>query len=363
MELNVFSTEQWMTDHEGSAAYNLTDTCVRSLSLKELIALDHEHVLDDVKLDYGVITGDTRLKEYIAKLYANTSIDQITMTSGCNQANELVMETLLEPGDGVVTFTPGYQSFWDYPASLGCKVRRVKLYEEKNWLPDEKELEQAFDKDVKLVILNAPNNPTGTVFPPKLQKKLIALCRKAHAWLLVDEVYRMPGMPTITDDYEYAVSTSSLSKNFGLAGLRLGWIKGPQELIEKINYRRDYSIISTGPLIDALGLIVFQNEEVLLKRSDQIISEARKAVCQWLEEEKRCSMIMPKAGTVSFLRYDADIPSAQLCEQLQKEYGVFFVPGSCFDEEYHLRLCFTNTYERMAEGLKRFSCYLDEQIG
>ena len=360
MELNVFSTEQWMTDHEGSAIFNLTDTCVRPLMLSELQAMDHDHLLDHITMDYGTIAGDPRLRKEISALYENADIDNITLANGCNEANKLVIETLLEKGDRVITFTPGYQLFTSYPESMGCCVTALKLYEEKGWLPDETELGKAFEQPVKLVILNQPNNPTGTVFPLALQDKLVVLCRKWNAWLLVDEVYPTPQLPSVSDSYAYGISTASLSKTMGLAGLRLGWIKGPEDLIHAINYRRDYSLISTGPLIDTLGLVAMQNREFLQKRADSIISRARQAVSEWLETENKCSLIMPKTGTVSFLRYDADIPSAELCEQLQEQYGVFFVPGSCFGCEHHVRLSFTKDPEYMKEGLQRFSQYLRE---
>ncbi len=359
MKLPDFKTEQWMNRYERQAVCNMTDTCAAPLSFLKLKELDHHHLLDSITLDYGVIPGDERLRNEILKLYSSGTIDQITLADGCLQANELVMHSLLEPGDRVITFTPSYQQFEDVPRSLGCEVVVLPLSEASGWQPDGSDLQKAFEKPVKMVILNMPNNPTGSVLNQELLLKLFSLCRKERTWILCDEVYRDPEMPSIADAYEYGISTSSLSKLFSLAGLRLGWVRGPEELIHLINVRRDYSMISTGPLRDTLGYLALQNKEYLLTRSRERILSCRKVVGAWLKQEPKASLVMPEYGTVSFLRYESDVPSRKLAQDLLEESGVFFVPGSCFDCEYHLRLTFTADPRTEEYGLMMLSEYLN----
>ena len=347
-----------MNAYEGKAVCNMTDTCVSPFTFAQLQAMDTECLLSTVKLDYGTITGDTGLKEEILQLYTTGTIDSITMAQGCLQANEMVMETLLEAGDNVVTYTPSYQQFADLPRSIGCHVTTLKLYEEDGWQPRKEELEAVFASKIKLVILNNPNNPTGTVFNEDYLQELYRLAEKSQTYTLCDEVYRSPAQPSICDQYAKGISTSSLSKMFSLAGLRLGWIKGPSEVIAAVNVRRDYSIISTGPLIDTLALIALQNKENILARSHAVIDANKASLTSWLKENPAFSIVMPQAGTVGFLKYDAPIASTDFAKGLLDQTGVFYVPGSCFDCESHLRLGLTADHDLFIKGLQITAQYL-----
>ncbi|MBR3310717.1 MAG: aminotransferase class I/II-fold pyridoxal phosphate-dependent enzyme [Solobacterium sp.] len=360
MKLAKFEVEQWMTDHENDAVCNLTDTCIPALTINELLALDDAGDFQNVRLDYGSITGDLRVKDEILKLYQKGGRDNITTSQGCLQGNEMVMETLLEAGDHVITFKPGYQAFSDYPKALGCTVTELPLYEENSWQPSAADLEEAMKQETKLIILNDPNNPTGMRFNDAFIAKMIGLAKEQETWILTDEVYRDPGNPSISDLYEKGISTCSLSKMYSLAGLRFGWIKGPEELIGKINERRDYSIISTGPLADTLALIALKHKEELYERAYSVIQAARTVIQDWLAEEPLCSVVLPEMCTVSFLKYEADIPSKELALDLLNRYGVFFVPGDCFFHEYHLRLSLTADPEVLKKGLKLLSSYLHQ---
>ncbi|MCR5229629.1 MAG: aminotransferase class I/II-fold pyridoxal phosphate-dependent enzyme [Solobacterium sp.] len=362
MKLPDFKTEQWMNVHEGNAVYNLTDSCVMPLTFQQLLSMDRDHDLDDVRMDYGTITGDPRLKKEILKMYRSAAEDNITFGQGCLQCSEMVMYTLLSPGDTVVTYTPSYQQFTDIPASIGCSVIQLKLYEEQGWQPLVSELEEVMQKPVRMVIINQPNNPTGSVFERAYLDRLISLCRKQGTWILCDEVYRglYEEEISLSDLYEKCVCTSGLSKLYSLAGLRLGWIRGPREVIDLVNVRRDYSIISTGALTDTLALVALKNREKIIQRSLDIIEGCRREITEWLKHEARVSLVMPKYGTVSFPKYESRLSSSELAEGIQQKYGVFFVPGSCFDCEKHLRLTMTCPADTMREGLRLLSRYLDE---
>lgn len=362
MKLNDFLTEQWMNDYEGRAVYNMTDTCAQPLTMSELAAMDEDHLLDAMLLDYGTITGDERLKKEILRLYTAGTTDNIATTHGCLAANEMVMHTFLEPGDTVVTFIPGYQQFTDLPASLGCHVRTVSLIEENDWQADEKELREAFNAPVKMVILNNPANPTGRFFDRDFLERLISLCRKDETIILSDEVFRGKDADeiSVSDIYEYGISTSGLSKIYSLAGLRMGWVKGPAEMIRRLNVRRDYSFISTGPLADTLAYTALKHQDALAERSRRIILAAKEVYAEWLSHEPNASLVMPEKGTVGFLKYRGNMDSRQLAEELLDEHGVFFVPGSCFGCEGHLRIGLTRDPEMIRGGLGFLSEKLKE---
>lgn len=359
MKIADFQTEQWMNQYEGRAVYNMTDTCVSPLTYQELLSYDTEHLLSSVKLDYGSITGDVRLKQEILHLYQSGTNENITMAQGCLQANELVMETLLGPEDTVIAYTPSYQQFIDLPRSIGCRVITLPLYEEDQWQPHIFDLKQAFQQNIRMVIMNNPNNPTGTVFSQEYLKELYALAKQSNTYILCDEVYRDPSLASISDAYEKGISTSSLSKLFSLAGLRSGWIKGPKEVIDAINVRRDYSIISTGPLTDTLSLLALQHRTELLSRSASLIQQNKDLLIDWLKDNPHFSIVLPFPGTVSFLKYHASILSTELAKGLLDQYGVFYVPGACFQCESHLRLGLTADPEKFKKGLELTAAYLN----
>ncbi|MDO4465784.1 MAG: aminotransferase class I/II-fold pyridoxal phosphate-dependent enzyme [Bacillota bacterium] len=363
MYLPDFKVEQWMTDYEQLAIFNLTDTCVDALSLQDL--LDFQKVdCSSLSLDYGEICGDKELRKEILSLYSTGTIDNITCANGCLQANELVMHTLLSDKDHVITLAPGYQQFWDVPKSLGCEVSIITLQEKNNWMPTIEDFKDCFQENTKLIIINNPNNPTGTCLSQEFLEELIKLCRQKNIYILCDEVYRDPMVQTysISDHYELGISTGSLSKMYALAGLRFGWVKANLELIHQINVRRDYSMISTGPLVDKLACIALSHKEEILTRSKYIIENNKKVLKDWLKENPHFTFVFPECGSVGFLKYDFSIPSKDFALRLLKEKGIFFVPGSCFDLESHFRLGLGRNEENFKNGLEQLSIWTKENM-
>ncbi|MGI6511814.1 MAG: aminotransferase class I/II-fold pyridoxal phosphate-dependent enzyme [Catenisphaera adipataccumulans] len=363
MRLPDFKVEQWMNVYEGQAVYNLTDTCAKALTVQELLDLEPMD-LNHIRLDYGEITGDRELKKRIVELYKTGSIDTVTTCHGCLEANDLVMNTLLEPGDEVIICQPSYQQFEDIPKSLGCIVHKVELDESNHWLPKLEDFKKYLGPKTKMIILNNPNNPTGTLLDEAYLTALAALCRPFGTYIFCDEVYRgFSDEPSISDLYENGISTSSLSKVYALAGLRFGWIKANTDVIHAINVRRDYTMISTGPWIDALADLALRHREELVQRNVELIHKNKAAVRSWLETESRYSVELPASGTVAFMKYHFDLPSETLAKQLLADTGVFFVPGSCFDHEYHVRLGLAQDPKILKQGLSVLSDWTNRHVG
>lgn len=350
-----------MNEYEHDAVYNLTDTCVSPLTFEQLAAFDSSRLFMRVKLDYGIITGDERLKEQILSLYETGTKENVTLMQGCLNANETVMNTLLNPEDRVIVYEPGYQQFSEIPRSLGCEVISLKLYEENGWQPDPDELKEAMRQKVRMIIINQPSNPTGVIFSDAYTEMMCELADAQDTYILSDEVYRgLRNEKSLSDIYRLGISTSSLSKVFSLAGLRLGWIKGPQDVIDAVNVRRDYTIISTGPLIDQLACTALQHKEEILERSRGIIDANIRIVKEFIACHPKFRMVIPAGGTVGFLGYEHEADDIMLAEQLLKKEGVFFVPGSCFGTKKHLRIGFTCDPDIMKAGLEKLNAYLEE---
>ena len=339
MKLQRFEVESYMTLHENNCRYNLADTVAKSLTLKELLAYDKKDSLEDLmnlSLDYGAIEGSHELKKGILSLYQ------------------------LSTNDHILSFLPTYQQLYSFPESLGVEVDFIHLKEENEWKIDFEELEKNIRENTKMICLNLPNNPTGTTLDHEEMHQLIQICKKHDLYVLVDEIYRgLYQEESISDLYEKGIATSGLSKVLSTPGLRIGWIKTKdKELIRLINERRDYSIISSGPINDYLGALTLKYSKEILKRNREILEENKCYLKEWLKAHPHLSCVIPKYGTVCFLKYDYKIDSNTFCEKLQEETGVFFVPGCCFDVENHLRFGLANDSQIVKEGLEVFSNWL-----
>ncbi len=372
MHIEPFAVEMWMNEWETKCEYNLAETCVESLTIQELLALAgrNDTALSDIgsmKMTYGAIGGSQRLRSAISALYEKQSAENIVITHGTIGANMLVHKSLISRGDKVVCVVPTYQQHYSIPASIGADVHHLRLEEENKFLPDLDALRALVKTDTKLIAINNPNNPTGALMDKAMLEEIAEIAREAGAWVLCDEVYRGTdqtgsGLTTsIADVYEKGISTASVSKAFSLAGLRLGWVAAPKEVLEAVAIHRDYDTISVGMIDDHFATIALENYERILERS-QAITRGNLAVLEaWVEKEPLISWIKPKSGTTALLKYDLPISSRDLCINILKETGVMFTPGSALLMEGYLRTGYANTPEIIKTGLDRVSEFLSRQ--
>lgn len=200
-------------------------------------------------------------------------------------------------------------------------------------------------------------------------REIVAIAREHDAWVLCDEAYRglthapygQNFAPAMADLYEKGVSVGSFSKTFSLAGLRLGWVAAPQELVERISHRRDYNTISCGMIDDYLATMAIENREALLRRNLKIVADNAAVLDAWIASEPRIEYVKPQGGTTAFLRYDADIDSETFCKRLLDEKSVLLLPGSAMDMDGWLRIgyCFAADTAQLERGLELVSEFLD----
>lgn len=362
MRLPRFDSEQYMTWYENACKYNITDTSMPAMKFKNLLTLCPD--LSETVMDYGEITGNEDLKYEILKLYKSGEPKNLAFFHGALEADEHVMMVLLEPEDEVVTLIPGYQQFYDYPASLGCKVQKVQL-NEKDWSIDFDALNKAVNSKTKMFILNSPSNPTGMTISKNDWEKIIELARKNDAWILCDEVFwplSSEDLPSVSDLYEKGIATCSFSKAFSLSGLRFGWVKADEKLIHMLNERRDYTIISLGALKESLAYGALKNKDEILKKNMNHVNQNKAFLKNWLYQNPHYWCVIPENGTVGFLGYDFDIGSENLMKKLLEEAGVFMVPGKAFDKEGYMRIGFASNLDTFSKGLYTLSQWTESYI-
>ena len=346
-------------------------TCVKSLRVDELLEISgkKEEALEKIlsmQLTYGDIEGSDYLRRGISSLYKNIIIENISITHGAIGANDLALNAIVEPGDEVISVLPTYQQHYSIPESLGASVKILKLLPENNFLPNLNELEKFASQKTKLICINNPNNPTGSLMNEKFLNKIVDVAKKYDAYILSDEVYRGLNHEgesfavSIADIYEKGISTGSMSKTFSLAGLRIGWICGPIEFIEKINRRRDYNTISCGKIDDYLAGIALENKDRILKRNLEIVRKNIEIIDKWIDSEEKLSYVRPKAGTTAFIKYDYDMPSEEFCLKLLERKGVMVLPGKAMDMEGFFRIGYAFESDIVEIGLNKISEFLKE---
>lgn len=370
MKIAPFAVEEWMNAYEVGAKYNIAETCVDSVSMDELFALtgtDKETFLNDFcarRLTYGDIEGRPDFKKGIASLYKTISPEEIVPTHGASGANHHIFYSLVQPGDRVISIMPTYQQLYSIPESLGADVQVMHLSKENGYLPDLEELKRLVLPGVKVICLNNPNNPTGALMSESMLKEIVEIARLVDAYVLVDEVYRHLTQndtwpASIVDLYEKGISTSSMSKVFSLAGLRLGWIATHDKMVLKSCWsHRDYDLVSCGMFDETVAALALSHKDKLLERNKKIVRDNLAILDDWVKSEPHVSYVKPQAGTTALVYYDLPMDSYTFCKKMYHQTGAFVTPGDCFEEPFSMRIGYAADTETLKQGLAAVSEFI-----
>ena len=364
-----------MTTWETKTPFDIAESGIYPQTFRELLAFEpaaeRERILGnllDLRLGYSEAPGTLELRSAIAATYRDTRPDQILVTTGAIEANFLLFNVLLEPGDHVVAVYPAYQQLYSVPRAIGCDVTLWKLRTETGFRFDLDELTRLVTPRTRAIVINSPHNPTGAMLSAEDLVRIDRLAASVGARVLSDEAYRwleVPGgdplAPPIRDLGNAGVSVGTLSKPFGLPGLRIGWIAGPADLVAKCWAMRDYVSLSPGKLNDALALLALKHRGRIVERTQSILRRNLETARAWFAEHADLvSWTPPRGGLLALMRYALDIPSLELANRLAEKYGVMLAPGSAFGVEHHLRIGIGQEPETFAEGLRRTAdCFAD----
>lgn len=370
MEIKTFKVEEWMNEYEKYTKYDLGNTTVNTLSLDELLTICGEDKaqffgkLCEKPLGYGWIKGYPDFVEGICGLYSNIKPENVVPTIGAAGANHLVFYSLIKPDDEVVSVIPTYQQLYSIPESFNAKVKILKLKKENNFLPDLNELKSLVNKKTKLICLNNPNNPTGALIEDDMLKEIVEIAKEFDCYVLCDEVYR--GLEhqgkkskSIVELYKKGISTSSMSKTFSLAGLRLGWVVSKDEkFVKSCVSHREYNMISCSMNDEIIAALALKNADKLIERNKKTLMKNLEILDNWVRNEKHVSYVKPLAGTTAMIYYDKKMSSKELCHALAVEYGVFLTAGFCFEEENCFRVGYGKDSQQLKAGLAQISRFL-----
>jgi aspartate/methionine/tyrosine aminotransferase len=355
--------ERMMSKWENVVEYNLSESGVHPLAIRELVndpAVVEE--LLNTELGYAQANGVIELRERIAALYPRATANNVLVTVGCAEANFITLQSLLAPGDEMAMMLPNYMQIWGIAHNFGVRVRAFHLKEDRGWAPDLDELNDVVSERTKLIAVCNPDNPTGYILTGAEMDAIVAAAGRVGAWLLADEVYsgaeRVTDIktPSFWDRYDRILATGSLSKAYGLPGLRIGWVVGPTEVIDEIWARHEYTTISAAMLANRLAAIALspQVRPRLIQRTRDYIRRGFPILDQWLKShEGTFTLVPPQAAAIAFARYHFDLNSTELVERLLHEKSVFIVPGDHFGLDRYLRISFGLPPDYLQAGLDR----------
>jgi aspartate/methionine/tyrosine aminotransferase len=369
MTLNVFKLEDYLAKYEFSAPYLLCCSDAESFSMQEILAMagpEERALWNNLSLGYTETFGLPALREQIAHgLYPELDASNILCFAGAEDGVFCTLNVLCEPGDHVIALTPCYQSLKEIPAAKGAAVTCINLREDNQWRIDLEEIKRAIQTNTKCLVINFPHNPTGQVITPQELKDLVALCEAHNLWLFSDEVYRLLGTPRegwaspAAELYPKAVSLGVMSKAFGMAGLRIGWIACQnKELLKKIEQMKHYTTICNSAPSEIISLIALKNKEHILARNNQIVADNLQLLDTFMEQyEDLFEWVRPQGGCTGFVKYKGQDTVEDFTARLVKERGVLLMPASIYDyPSKHFRIGFGR--KNMPEALERLKDFL-----
>ncbi|PSP55123.1 aminotransferase [Halobacteriales archaeon QS_1_67_19] len=357
MDIAPFELERWFAEYEHGADIMLAESGIRSLDARRFD-------LDPGKLGYVIPTnGDPEFRAAIADRY-DREADEALFTCGTQEANFLAFLSLLGGqvggGDHAVVVTPTYQALHAVPEAVG-DVTRVWL-DPPEWELDVDAVADAIRPETSVIVLNNPNNPTGRYHPRSKVRALYDLAEDSDAYLLCDEVYRLLAedpLPPVASMGERGISTTSLTKAYGLAGLRFGWLAGPREVVEAARQWKDYTTIS--PSIfgqhvarQALG----DREDAILEENRELAAHNRERVREFVASHD-LSWYDP-VGVNGFVSVpDGFEGSDEFCRTVVEDESVVLAPGELFGYDDYFRIGFGLPTDELAAGLSRVSSLIE----
>ena len=354
MHIEPFGLERWFAEYEHEADIMLAESGIRSLDADRFD-------LNPGELGYVIPTnGDPEFRAEVGERYGR-SADEVLFTCGTQEANFLAFSTLLDEDSHAVVITPTYQALHAVPDSMG-EVTRVSL-EPPEWELDVDAVADAIREDTKVIVLNNPNNPTGRYHPQEKVEALYDIAEDSDAYLLCDEVYRLLSpdpVDPVASMGEYGISTTSLTKAYGLAGLRFGWLVGAEEVVDGAWEWKDYTTISPG-IIDqhvarqALG----EHEDEILTENRELAGSNRARVREFVDDHG-LEWYDP-VGVNGFVRIpDGFEDGEEFCRMVVEEESVVLAPGNLFGFDRYFRIGFGLPADELADGLARVESFLDQ---
>ncbi len=367
MEIRPFALERFFQRYEFTAELMLSSSDCESRTVNELLALEPDagERLLSLGLGYTEVPGSEELRVAVANRHDGLDAGDVLTLAAAEEGIFLAYHALLSAGDHVIVEAPCYGSAIELAHSAGAEVGIWQRRYADGWAHDVDALEGLLRPETKLIYINSPHNPTGMQMPRTVFDRLIELAAERSIVLFSDEVYRglehdpLDRLPAACEVYERALSLNTVSKAYGLPGLRIGWLAGrDHSLLERITALKLYTTICSSAPSELLVALALRHGGRLIEECRGLVLEnlplldgllARRG--EWFE------WVPPTAGPIGFPRVRMDIDVQEWCERLATDAGVMLLPGSVYGEPGHVRLGFGRA--NLAEAIARLEEQLD----
>ena len=361
MKFEEFELERNQSLFENEVDYNLSESGVHPLPLKDILTQKEQEELLCTELFYGYTTGTPELRKQITGLYDGAGVDNILATSGSAEANFLAIMTLLEPGDELIYMVPNYLQIRGIARSFGITVKEVPLREALGWQWDLDELRSLITSKTKMIALCNPNNPTGAVMSADVMAGVVVVAQEADCWILSDEVFRgaeLNGVesPSFCGLHEKTIVNAGLSKAYRLPCLRLGWTVGPADYIKTAWAFHDYTTISIAYHSDwvASKVLAPERRKKILDSTRVHLNHNLDTLVDWMKNcDSKLSLSPPQAGAIAFVHINMDILSQDLTYFIRDNHSVLLTAGKWFSLEGFLRFGYGPPNDYLKAGLDR----------
>lgn len=370
MDLPLARLEDWMRHYYHNVDHDIGSSGVRDLTvaeLREICGFDLAE-LDPLVFHDSEPLGGGRLRAALADRWTGGDPDPVMVTHGSSEAIYLVMHTLLKPGDEVLVVDPAYQQLYDIAAARGCRITRWSLAGPEGFAADLGALAELAGTGPRMIVVNFPHNPTGVSISRAQQDELIGIAAAAGAWLVWDNAfgeitYTADPLPLPHDRYQRCVSFGTLSKSYGLAGMRVGWCLAPPDLLAEMALLRDYIALYVSPVLEFFAERAVRNAERIVAMQRDHARANRRILLDWARERPGLVRATPPDGGVTALVHlPGQTDVTETCRRLAERYRTLLVPGECFGAAYHdhVRLGFGGTTGELTAGLAALDRVLRE---
>lgn len=333
MNITNFDLEKWYVKYEFSSKYNLSASGIKP-------CLSDNFNIQTSSLGYLPAQGSLELLSVLAKKN-ETDISNILITNGAIEALFLIQLSLLSKGDKIIVQKPCYPALYQIASDLGVEIYDWELIFENSFKPDLDKLENLVKKiKPKMLIINSPNNPTGVVLNDTEKETIDKLSEKHNFYLLSDEVYDELNFKE-KNNYKFKskkkIIVSSLSKAYGLPGLRIGWMLADKDIIQKCMNLRHYTSLCSNVFGETIAVKVLNESENYLSQTNEFVQKNYQITKKFLDELKQKELIdfvEPKGGLTFFIKLNSEKNIEEFCEEFENEYSILLLPGNKYEKKY-----------------------------
>jgi len=366
MQISPFRIEEYMGKHEFAAKYLLSSSDAESQTIQEILSLEpgaHDAFLNHW-CGYTESPGAPWLRDVLATMYSQISPAQLVVLSAAEEAIFAFYHALLTPQDHAIVETPCYESALTVPKSTGAAVSEWRRNSTNAWAHDFSALESLIRPNTRAMYINSPHNPTGLLMPPDVFRRVLELAARHGIYVFSDEVYRelehdpATRLPAACDLYERALSLGSVSKTYGLPGLRLGWLAcRDASFLQKIISFKHYTTICASAPSEFLTAVALRHRQKFIDRSLQIVLRNLPQLSAFFSRHADVfDWTPPNASTIGFARFKPAEDVQSFCERLVREASVLLLPGTVYDEPRHIRFGYGR--RNMPESLAHLESWL-----